>query len=74
MKQEAQARTETMAMWFEGGSDRFFFKGTNGRWRGLLTAEDLAQYETAAARLEPDLRRWLEDGRLAGPDLVAPDL
>lgn len=70
MKREAQAGTERMALWFEGGSDRFFFKGTNGRWRDVLTAEDLALYETAVARLEPDLRRWLEGGRLAAPDLV----
>jgi aryl sulfotransferase len=59
-----------MARWFEGGSDRFFFKGTNGRWRDVLTAEDLALYETAVARLEPGLRRWLEAGRLAAPGLV----
>jgi aryl sulfotransferase len=70
MKQDAQAVTERMALVFEGGSDRFFFKGTNGRWRDVLTAEDLALYETAVARLEPDLRRWLEGGRLAAPDLV----
>lgn len=49
-----------MAQWFEGGSDTFFFKGTNGRWRDVLTAEDLALYEKAVERLEPDLRQWLE--------------
>jgi aryl sulfotransferase len=70
MKQEAQAGTERMALLFDGGSDRFYFKGTNGRWRDVLTAEDLALYETAVGRLEPDLRRWLEGGRLASPDLV----
>ena len=73
MKQEAQAGTERMALVFEGGSDRFFFKGTNGRWRDVLTAEDLALYETAVARLEPELRRWLEGGRLAAPELVTTD-
>lgn len=56
---------------FEGGADRFFFKGTNGRWRDLLTPEDLELYERAASRLEPGLRTWLEGGRLrdGGPAL-----
>jgi aryl sulfotransferase len=53
------------AMIFEGGVDRFLFKGTNGRWRGVLTDDDLALYEQAAAALDPDLRVWLEGGRSA---------
>ena len=52
-----------MAMVFEGGSDRFFFKGTNGRWRDVLTSDDLALYEAAASKLDPELRDWLENGR-----------
>ena len=42
---------------------RFFFKGEAGRWRDVLTDEDLALYDTAAATLDPELRRWLEGGR-----------
>ena len=49
---------------FEGGAERFFFKGTNGRWRDVLTAEDLELYERAASELDPELRNWLENGRL----------
>ena len=52
---------------FEGGIDRFLFKGTNGRWRGVLTDDDLARYDVAAAMLEPDLRAWLERGRATSP-------
>lgn len=48
---------------FEGGLDRFLFKGTNGRWRGVLTDDDLALYEHAATALDPGLRAWLEGGR-----------
>ena len=70
MKQDAQARSGSLALVFEGGADRFYFQGTNGRWRDVLTPEDLALYETAAARLEPDLRRWLENGRLTAPGAV----
>ncbi len=53
------------AMIFEGGVDRFLFKGTNGRWRGVLTDDDLTGYEQAAATLDPALRVWLEGGRTA---------
>lgn len=53
------------ALIFEGGTERFFFKGTNGRWRGVLTEEDLALYEQAALTLDPGLLAWLEGGRAA---------
>jgi aryl sulfotransferase len=53
---------------FEGGSDRFLFKGTNGRWRDVLTADDLALYEQAAKRLTPGLAHWLQGGRLVAGD------
>jgi len=60
--------------YFEGGSDRFLFKGSNGRWRDLMSADDLELYEKAAARLTPALRRWTEQGRLvAGDPRVAPN-
>jgi len=57
------------AMIFEGGVARFLYKGTNGRWRDVLTDDDLAMYDEAAATLDPALRRWLEGGRHA-PDLA----
>lgn len=47
---------------FEGGIATFIYKGTNGRWHGVLTEDDLALYEQRAARLNPDFRRWLEHG------------
>jgi len=60
MKQDATRREEQIGLLFEGGAGRFFYKGTNGRWRDVLTEEDLALYETAAAQLDPGLRSWLE--------------
>jgi aryl sulfotransferase len=58
-----------MDLIFEGGADRFLFKGTNDRWRDVLTVDDLALYEAAATRtLTPDLRRWLERGAASGID------
>jgi hypothetical protein len=37
----------------------------NGRWRDALTDDDLVLYDTAAAILDPTLRRWVEHGRHA---------
>ena len=54
-----------IGMAFEGGADRFLNKGTNGRWRDVLTESDWELYERAAEGLEPELRGWLENGRLA---------
>ena len=62
MKQDAIRNEEHIGLSFEGGAGRFFHKGTNGRWRDVLTEEDLALYETAAAWLDPELRSWLETG------------
>jgi aryl sulfotransferase len=55
---------------FEGGSDRFLFKGSNGRWQEELSADDLALADKLAARFSPGLRRWLEGGRLVAGDPV----
>jgi aryl sulfotransferase len=62
MKQEAMRNEEYIGLIFEGGAGRFFHKGTNGRWRDVLTDSDLALYEAAAAELDPELRSWLEAG------------
>ena len=47
----------------KGGADTFFHKGTNGRWRDVLSAEELQLYGSAALReLTPACRQWLEHG------------
>jgi aryl sulfotransferase len=60
------AESDKLLTWlFQEGAQNFFFKGTNGRWRGVLTAEEVAMYEETAARvLTPDCRAWLEQGRI----------
>ncbi len=73
MKQEAILQeTDTsrpgMAGIWKDGAATFFFKGTNGRWRDILRADDLALYEQAAATLDPGLRSWLEAGSLVAGD------
>jgi len=42
----------------------FYFKGTNGHWKNVLSTEELAMYEESASKvLTPDCRAWLEQGR-----------
>jgi aryl sulfotransferase len=51
---------------FEGGTKSFIFKGTNGRWRDVLTADELATYAARVAEvLPPAAAVWLEGGRRA---------
>lgn len=50
---------------FKQGGATFFNKGTNGRWRDVLTADDLARYQAEVARnLTPECAHWLETGEL----------
>lgn len=64
--------TKTM---FAEGSRRFFNKGTNGRWRSVLTDDDLALYDAKVREtLSPSLAAWLEGSRRqAGDPRSAPD-
>jgi aryl sulfotransferase len=51
---------------FEGGSKSFLFKGSNGRWRDVLSADELARYGKRVAEiLPPDAADWLEYGKEA---------
>jgi len=51
---------------FEGGAKNFLFKGTNGRWRDVLRADELAAYAKRVAETLPgDAAAWLERGRTA---------
>ncbi len=49
---------------FEGGAKTFINKGTNGRWRDVLTAQDTQRYEDMARReLGEECAQWLKSGR-----------
>lgn len=51
---------------FEGGARSFLFKGTNGRWRDVLTDDELSAYQQRVTkRLPRDAAAWLEHGRIA---------
>lgn len=48
---------------FQGGTDSFLYKGTNGRWRGVLQRAELDAYTKAVAEhLPPEAAAWLEQG------------
>jgi aryl sulfotransferase len=57
---------DPMQMAFEGGIKGFIFKGTNGRWRDVLTDDELARYRDAVGKfLTDEMAAWLEHGSLA---------
>ncbi len=67
MKQKAIKADEEAAadepQFFAGGNASFINKGTNGRWREVLTDDDLALYEATKAKvLPPECAEWLENG------------
>ncbi|MGK2872787.1 MAG: sulfotransferase domain-containing protein [Alphaproteobacteria bacterium] len=48
---------------FEGGAKTFINKGTNGRWRDVLTAQDTQRYEDMARHeLGEECAQWLKSG------------
>ena len=45
---------------FVGGAESFLYKGTNGRWRDVMTDEELDAYEARVTEmLPPDAATWL---------------
>jgi aryl sulfotransferase len=54
---------------FDKGHERFLNKGVNGRWKDVLTADDVDRYERLAAKRLPDgARAWIGGGRLVAGD------
>jgi aryl sulfotransferase len=72
MKSEGDALLPGIEMAFKGGSQTFLNKGTNGRWKTVLTPDDIAAYRARAAEeLSPGLNAWLENGRKGGDPKAA---
>ena len=64
MKQDFDKILSNAAKVWHGGVAAFMHKGTNGRWRDVLSDDELVLYEQATARvLTPDAAKWLEHGR-----------
>ncbi|MFZ5834359.1 MAG: sulfotransferase domain-containing protein [Pseudomonadota bacterium] len=63
MKQHGEKTVPLGGAIFEGGAKTFINKGTNGRWRDILTPQDNRRYEDRARReLGEDCARWLMMG------------
>jgi aryl sulfotransferase len=56
------------AMFVEGAAG-FFYRGANGRWRDVLSKDDVDLYDRTARTLcSRELLNWLERGRLGSGD------
>ncbi len=63
MKRQGELYAPGGGQFWKGGAETFMHKGTNNRWRDVLSDEELALYDTACGRaLTPDCRAWLENG------------
>jgi aryl sulfotransferase len=63
MRRDGAALMGGVATIFQGGSSRFFHKGTNERWHGIFREEDLLLYQAkAAASLSPTCMAWVVNG------------
>jgi len=66
MRNTAVEHSPILDLVFTGGGNTFFNKGTNGRWKDVLSAADLEAYEKAVkAHLTPECARWMATGEIA---------
>jgi aryl sulfotransferase len=69
MKRDGRALLPVLDNIFKEGSDTFINRGTNERWRNVLTQADVELYnDRVRNELSPGLARWLENGRLKSAD------
>ena len=65
MRATASQHSPVIDMIFQQGGATFFNKGTNGRWKDVLTAADLEKYDRLVRdNLTPDCARWMATGEL----------
>jgi aryl sulfotransferase len=63
VKKDASRIIGDMDFGFKGGANTFINKGTNGRWKDVLTEDELKMYRDAMTRaLDNDCANWLENG------------
>jgi aryl sulfotransferase len=68
MKRDVAKLDEPAEKMLKGGAATFINKGTNGRWHGVLTDHEIAQYERVASMvMEPACKAWMEQGGDASP-------
>lgn len=63
MKKNANVVAPGNGIYLKGGKETFFNKGTNSRWRGILSQELVNKYESMAKReLGDECAHWLATG------------
>jgi aryl sulfotransferase len=63
MKRQGERYAPGGGQFWKGGASTFLHKGTNGRWRDVLSDEEMSLYDAACKRaLTPECREWLENG------------
>jgi len=66
MRERGEQYAPGGGLFWKGGASTFLHKGSNGRWRDVLSAAELADYDAACERtLTPACRAWLEQGTRA---------
>jgi aryl sulfotransferase len=65
MKDNATASVPLGGLFWDGGAKAFIHKGSNGRWRDMLSQEESEKYEkTAVEKLGKECAQWLKTGDL----------
>lgn len=63
MKRQGELYAPGGGYFWKGGAQTFLHKGSNDRWREILSEEEVALYGAACERaLSPGCRDWLENG------------
>ena len=65
MRKAASTNSSLLDVVFQGGANTFFHKGTNDRWRDVLSSADMQRYEEMArANLTPECAHWVATGEM----------
>jgi aryl sulfotransferase len=65
MKENASKSAPAGGIFWDGGAQSFIHKGTNGRWRDVLSKQDISQYKRRAEKeLGSQCAQWLETGNI----------
>jgi aryl sulfotransferase len=63
MRTHSSEHSPVLGQIFQEGGNTFFHKGTNGRWRDVLSAADVQKYERITnQRLTPECAHWVATG------------
>jgi aryl sulfotransferase len=67
MKKNATKSVPLGGAFWDAGAEVFINKGVNGRWKDVLSPEEVSAYESRAlSELGPECARWLATGELTG--------